>query len=98
MGIFQNHLMAGAAAAASAGGASFYDHQIEQSIRLDRSTTSDGGANGSFLQRASSAIPTALYGVIVSFCFIFYLSFINCLNGVLLNCFYYICSFPVCIF
>ena len=59
MGIFQNHLMAGAAAAASAGGASFYDHQIEQSIRLDRSSTSDGGANGSFLQRASSAIPTA---------------------------------------
>ena len=40
MGIFQNHLMAGAAAAASAGGASFYDYQIEQSCRFDRASSS----------------------------------------------------------
>jgi len=34
MGIFQNNLM-GAAAAASAGGSGFYDHQIEQSCRFE---------------------------------------------------------------
>jgi hypothetical protein len=43
MGVFQNHLM-GAAAAASAGAAAFYDHQIEQSARFDR-------ASGSYMQR-----------------------------------------------
>ena len=36
MGVFQNNLLAGAAAAASAGGAGFYDYQIEQSMRFDR--------------------------------------------------------------
>jgi hypothetical protein len=35
MGVFQNNLLAGAAAAASAGGAGFYDYQIEQSMRFD---------------------------------------------------------------
>ena len=35
MGVFQNNLLAGAAAAASAGGAGFYSHQIEQSIRFE---------------------------------------------------------------
>ena len=34
MGIFQNNLMGAAAAAASAGGADFYDHQIVNSVRL----------------------------------------------------------------
>jgi len=58
MGVFQNNLLAGAAAAASAGGGGFYDYQIEQSVRLDRSLTSNGGTDNSFLQRASSAIPT----------------------------------------
>ena len=37
MGVFQNNLLAGAAAAASAGGAGFYDFQIEQSCRFSRS-------------------------------------------------------------
>ena len=59
MGVFQNNLLAGAAAAASAGGAGFYSYQIEQSVRLDRSTTSNTGTNGSFLERASSSIPTS---------------------------------------
>ena len=44
MGVFQNNLLAGAAAAASAGGAGFYDYQIEQSVRLDR-------ASGSYFSR-----------------------------------------------
>ena len=35
MGIFQNHLMAGAAAAAGSGGSNFYDYQIEHSCRFD---------------------------------------------------------------
>ena len=35
MGVFQNNLLAGAAAAASSGAASFYDYQIEQSMRFD---------------------------------------------------------------
>ena len=39
MGVFQNHLM-GAAAAAAAGGGAFYDHQIEQSVRFDRGSSS----------------------------------------------------------
>ena len=36
MGVFQNHLMGAAAAAASAGGADFYDHQIENSCRFNK--------------------------------------------------------------
>jgi len=35
MGVFQNNLMGAAAAAASAGGAGFYDHQISNSCRFD---------------------------------------------------------------
>ena len=38
MGVFQNNLLAGASAAASAGGAAFYDYQIEQSMRFDRAS------------------------------------------------------------
>ena len=38
MGVFQNNLLAGAAAAASAGGAGFYSYQIEQSVRFDRAS------------------------------------------------------------
>jgi len=34
MGVFQNNLLAGAAAAASSGAASFYDYQIEQSTNV----------------------------------------------------------------
>ena len=34
MGVFQNNLMGAAAAAASAGGAGFYDHQISNSLRM----------------------------------------------------------------
>jgi hypothetical protein len=48
MGVFQNNLLAGAAAAASAGGASFYDHQIEQSARFD-------SASSSYLSRSVSS-------------------------------------------
>tara|TARA_Y100001970_G_C14224909_1_gene855004 strand:- start:663 stop:1460 length:798 start_codon:yes stop_codon:yes gene_type:complete len=40
MGVFQNNLLAGAAAAASAGGAGFYSYQIEQSVRLDSASSS----------------------------------------------------------
>ena len=40
MGVFQNNLLAGAAAAASAGGAGFYDYQVEQSIRFENASTS----------------------------------------------------------
>ena len=40
MGVFQNNLLAGAAAAASAGGAGFYSHQIEQSCRFDAASSS----------------------------------------------------------
>ena len=40
MGVFQNNLLAGAAAAASAGGAGFYDYQIEQSCRFDSGSSS----------------------------------------------------------
>ena len=58
MGVFQNNLLAGAAAAASAGGAGFYSHQIEQSVRLPRSTTDNLGANGGGLYRNSSGFPT----------------------------------------
>jgi hypothetical protein len=48
MGVFQNNLLAGAAAAASAGGAGFYTHQIEQSARFDR-------ASNSYLSRTPSS-------------------------------------------
>ena len=40
MGVFQNNLLAGAAAAASAGGAGFYDFQIENSCRFDNGSSS----------------------------------------------------------
>ena len=40
MGVFQNNLLAGAAAAATAGGGGFYSHQIEQSARFDRASSS----------------------------------------------------------
>ena len=39
MGVFQNNLLAGAAAA-SAGGGAFYSHQIENSVRIDRADSS----------------------------------------------------------
>ena len=40
MGVFQNNLMGAAAAAASAGGADFYDHQIANSCRFQDSANS----------------------------------------------------------
>ncbi len=40
MGVFQNNLMGAAAAAASAGGADFYDHQIANSVRYQDSENS----------------------------------------------------------
>ena len=40
MGVFQNNLMGAAAAAASAGGADFYDHQIANSVRYQDSANS----------------------------------------------------------
>jgi hypothetical protein len=40
MGVFQNNLLAGAAAAATSGAAGFYSHQIEQSCRFDSASTS----------------------------------------------------------
>ena len=40
MGVFQNNLMGAAAAAASAGGADFYDHQIANSCRFQDSSNS----------------------------------------------------------
>ena len=40
------------------GGGDFYTYQIEQSVRLDRSTTSNGGTNGSGFYRNSGDIPT----------------------------------------
>ena len=58
MGVFQNNLLAGAAAAATAGGGAFYSHQIEQSVRLPRSTTSATGANGGGFYRNSSGTIT----------------------------------------
>ena len=55
MGVFQNNLMGAAAAAASAGGADFYDHQIANSVRLYR-----GGANsGSKLTRTPGSTGTS---------------------------------------
>ena len=38
MGVFQNNLMGAAAAAASAGGGSFYDHTIDNSIKVSNSS------------------------------------------------------------
>ena len=52
MGVFQNNLLAGAAAASS-GASGFYEYQIEQSVRLDRASSSyfsqdiPSGAGGS---------------------------------------------------
>jgi len=50
MGVFQNNLLAASAAAASVGGAGFYSHQIEQSVRFSRSEstqmTRTFGSNG----------------------------------------------------
>ena len=40
MGVFQNNLMGAAAAAASAGGADFYDYQIANSVRMSKSAGS----------------------------------------------------------
>ena len=40
------------------GGGDFYTYQIEQSVRLDRSTTSSGGTNGGGFYRNSGDIPT----------------------------------------
>ena len=51
MGVFQNNLLAGAAAAASAGGAGFYDYQIEQSMRFDYI----GSNSGTYLTRTPSS-------------------------------------------
>jgi hypothetical protein len=51
MGVFQNNLLAGAAAAASSGAAGFYSHQIEQSCRFD-----DGSS--SYLSRTHSGTAT----------------------------------------
>ena len=55
MGVFQNNLLAGAAAAASAGGAGFYSHQIEQSVLFEEDeantltrTPSSGGNRRTF--------------------------------------------------
>ena len=41
MGVFQNNLLAGAAAAATSGASGFYSHQIEQSCRFDSGSTSN---------------------------------------------------------
>jgi hypothetical protein len=54
MGILQNEN----AIPSAAGAAAFYDHQIEQSVRLPRSTTDNTGANGGGLYRNSSGFPT----------------------------------------
>jgi hypothetical protein len=58
MGVFSNNLLAGAAAAASAGGAGFYDYQIEQSVRFDRASESGlqwGGAGSYTLGTPTNA-------------------------------------------
>jgi len=59
MGVFQNNLLAGAAAAASAGGAGFYDHQIEQSLRID--STSDYLKSGNNSEGASEKYTFSLW-------------------------------------
>jgi hypothetical protein len=41
MGVFQNNLMGAAAAAASAGGAGFYDYQIDASCRFDNGANAE---------------------------------------------------------
>jgi len=58
MGVFQNNLLAGAAAAASAGGAGFYSHQIEQSLFIP-----GGGTNGLY---RTLGTPTNEYKVTLS--------------------------------
>ena len=40
MGVFQNNLLAGAAAAATSGASGFYSYQIEQSVRFDSASSS----------------------------------------------------------
>ncbi len=55
MGVFQNNLMGAAAAAASAGGADFYDHQIANSVRLYRA----GANSGSKLTRTPGSTGTS---------------------------------------
>ena len=47
MGVFQNNLLAGAAAAASAGAGGFYGYQIEQSCRFD------GVASNSYINKTN---------------------------------------------
>ena len=49
MGVFQNNLMGAAAAAASAGGAGFYTHQIANSVRIP-ATSSTSSSNGRLTQ------------------------------------------------
>jgi hypothetical protein len=45
MGVFQNNLMGAAAAAASAGGAGFYTHQIANSVRVSNSSANSTATN-----------------------------------------------------
>ena len=45
-------------ASGQSGESDFYEYQIEQSVRLDRSITSNGGTNGSGFYRDSGDIPT----------------------------------------
>ena len=45
-------------ASGQSGESGFYEYQIEQSVRLDRSITSNGGTNGSGFYRDSGDIPT----------------------------------------
>ena len=51
MGVFQNNLMGAAAAAASAGGADFYDYQIQNSARFLRT----GDNTNTYLKRTPSS-------------------------------------------
>ncbi len=53
---FSKDLLTGASG--NQGGGSFYEYQIEQSVVLQRSTTSNGGTNGSGLYRDQGDIPT----------------------------------------
>jgi len=62
MGVFQNNLLAGAAAAASAGGAGFYDYQIEQSCRFDKGSSS-------YLARTPSGAGSSATTLTISFWF-----------------------------
>ena len=58
MGVFQNNLMGAAAAAASAGGAGFYDHQIANSLR---------GQSNSRLQQSINSAASSGTKVAISF-------------------------------